>query len=141
MEKTMASIANQLKQINFHAIQPLLFKQIERFENEFYKLKNKHSNTLEELEHQEYTLDLLRKKDDDHLVDISKRLTGILKNHGQDKMIEELLLARAKIMDHFTLAYMAELKLNPSEIKLVQGIDSEGYVEIYFVKNSPIILD
>ena len=74
------------------------------------------------------------------LAEISKKLSKVLKTDGDDEMIAELQLHRATIMDHFTLAYMAELELKPSEIKLVQGINSDGYVEMYFVKNSLILM-
>lgn len=75
------------------------------------------------------------------LIEISKKLSKVLKKSGEDEMIAQLALDRAKVLDHFTLAYMGDLKLRPSEVKLVQGFNADGYFEMFFEKNSKIITD
>lgn len=75
------------------------------------------------------------------LIDISKRLNKTLKGSGEDEMISQLMLERAKIMDHFTLAYLADTGFKPSEIKLVQGMNNRTEMfEMYFEKITTIIL-
>lgn len=75
------------------------------------------------------------------LIDISKRLNKTLKGSGEDEMIAQLMLERAKIMDHFTLAYLADTGFKPSQIKLVQGMNNRTEMfEMYFEKITTIIL-
>ena len=81
----------------------------------------------------------ITKNDQESLIDISKKLNAIHKTLGEDRMFQQLMLHRAKIMDHFALAYMADTGFKPSEIKLVQGINEDGYVEMFFEKNSKIL--
>lgn len=75
------------------------------------------------------------------LIDLSKKLNVKLKSEGESAMVSELMLQRAKVMDHFTLAYLADTGFKPSEIKLVQGMNNQTEMfEMYFEKITNIIL-
>ena len=142
MEKNMAtSIANQLTAQGFNEADQLLFKRIKKLEESFYSQKNEIVQLKEDLEHKEYELDLLRKTDSDHLVDISKKLNKTVKSLGEDEMIKELVLIRGKVIDHFILAYSAETGLKPSELRLIQGVGEDGFVAIYFEKKDEVSND
>lgn len=135
----MKSLANQLKDYRVGDL-PTFSKNIEKFESAHYKLKNDHAELHENFAQLTYELSKLNQSHQLALTEISKKLNKTLKGFGDDAMVTELALSRAKVLDHFVLAYMAELGLKPSEIKMVQGFDKDGYVEVYFEKNSKILL-
>ena len=66
------------------------------------------------------------------LTDISKKLSEVLKNENTDELLSELMLYRAQALDHFTLAYMAEKGVLPSDIKMLSGYNKHGYYEVFF---------
>ena len=131
----MQSIANKLREINFDKSAPWTFERIEKFEIDHYKMKNDYADMRENLKQVKYELDQIKKDDKFQLTEISKKLSKTSKNSGQDEMMKDLALMRAKIMDHFMLAYLADTGLKPNEVKIVQGFNDEGYVEIYFEKS------
>ena len=70
---------------------------------------------------------------------MSKRLGKLIKNNELKEYVEQLLELKGKIIDQFTLAYMAETQLLPSQIKFIQETDEFGVVEFSFEKKSLII--
>ena len=143
----MRSIVHRLLKIDFDCLNPDLFKAIESLESNYYKLKNENADLDEQYEDLRYEsknlkieLDKLKTDDQKSLTDISKKLSNALKNEGEKEMIEIFVLNRAKILDHFTMAYVAELNLKPSQVKLVQGVGEDGFVEMFFEKHSNLIL-
>lgn len=139
----MKSLLNQLKEV-LSGKDPIPFldfgNQLNTFESNHYKLKNEHADLQEEYDQLKFEVQQVKQDDANWLVELSKKLAKTFKSGGADKMLAELTLHRAKIMDHFTMAYMAELNLKPSEVKLIQGINEQGYVEMYFEKNSLVLL-
>ena len=115
-------------------------KLIDKFETDHFKMKNEYSDLIEDFDQLKFELESIKKDDSNNLVNISKKLNKILKKSGEKEMVEQVLLQRAKILDHFTLAYLAETGLKPSEIKLVQGYDENGFFEMHFEKNTQIIM-
>ena len=136
----MKSLANRLVLIGFNSTNPELFEEIKKFETSHYMMGNVLKNVQEHNGKIHYELHQLKEDDLKALVDISKKLSITLKGLGEDEMIKEIMLMRAKIMDHFTLAYLAEMELPPSQIKLVQCVNANGEIEMYFEKHSNIIL-
>ena len=132
----MESLENKLKKSGYYLINPKLYAEIVDLENRFNGLKSDHMEGVEMIA--EY-----RKKenaDQDCLTDISRKLNTTLKNLGEDEMIKDLMLQRAKILDHFTMAYMADSKLKPKELKLIQSVNENNEIEMYFEKHSLIIV-
>lgn len=135
----MKSLANQFKENNL-ILSDELYQGLIDFESAHYKMKNEHSDLKEECEELKYSLKQIRENDENALTDISKKLSKVLKNEGEKELIAQFSLNRARIMDHFTMAYIAELKLKPSQVKLVQGVNEEGFIEMFFEKHSNLIL-
>jgi hypothetical protein len=73
------------------------------------------------------------------LVEISKKLAKTQKELGQDEMLAELMLERAKILDHFTMAYLADTGYKPSEIKLGTSM-SDNSIYFFFEKKDKLEL-
>lgn len=133
----MQSLANKLKESGYNIVNPKLFKEVEALENLYHATSNRNKDLAEE---NESLIFQIQNDDQKCLVDISKKLNETLKSVGQNEMINQLMLERAKILDHFTMAYMAELNLKPSEVKLIQSVNHNGDVEMYFEKHSNIIV-
>ena len=74
-----------------------------------------------------------------NLTAMSKKLNKNVIGKNMDEVAQEISLMRAKILDHFMMAYLAETGLKPNEVKMVHGTNSDGYFELYFVKNTKII--
>ena len=137
----MKSLSNQYKEIyKDQIINSSLAENISDFESEHYKVKNENTELKEDMEQIKFELDQLKKDDSNALVDISKKLSEALKSGGEDELLKQFALNRAKIMDHFTMAYIAELNLKPSQVQLVQGVNDDGEVVMYFEKHSTLIL-
>lgn len=143
----MRSLTNQYTDLHTNNKSLCFYKNIKSFESMHYKMANLFREHVErhdqlQFEHDQLKLELNKLKKDDQkiLTDISKKLNNVLKDQGEKELLIQLQLNRAKILDHFTLAYLSELDLKPSQIKLVQGVNDEGYVEMYFEKHSDLIL-
>lgn len=136
----MESLANKLIKSGYNVVNPKLFKEIESLEDKFYELENDHLETIERMGELRHERNELLKDDQNALVDISKKLSTTLKSLGEDEMLKELMLQRAKIMDHFTMAYLTEMELKPSQIKLIQSVNENNEIEMYFEKHSLIIV-
>lgn len=136
----MQSLENKLIESGYSIVNPKLFNEISKMENLYYGALNKNEDLFEERENLRFEIESLKKDDQKCLVDISKKLSTTLKSLGEDEMLKELMLQRAKILDHFTLSYLAEMELKPSQIKLIQSVNVNGEIEMYFEKHSNIIL-
>lgn len=135
----MKSIANEYWDSEKESM--CFFEKLEKFELNHYKQKNELAEAKEEIERLKFELTKFQADDILSLIDISKRLNKTLKGSGEDEMVSQLMLERAKIMDHFTLAYLADTGFKPSEIKLVQGMNNRTEMfEMYFEKITTIIL-
>lgn len=136
----MKSLVNQAKELLYKGETAAFIENLDNFETNHYELRNEYLNLEEEFDQLKYELAELKKSDSNALTDISKKLSKTLKNEGEKELVIQFQLNRAKIMDHFTMAYIAELNLKPSQVKLVQGVNDEGFVEMYFEKHSNLIL-
>jgi len=112
------TIVEKLKKIEFDLNYPNTFEYIEKMEAEYIERFDKHK---------------------DALTDVSKKLGKVIKAGGQAQMLAEMQLYRAEIMDHFALAYMEEMKLMPSQIKLVQEFVDDTF-QMYFVQKTGNII-
>lgn len=100
-------------------------------------------NRINELmaENEDLKTQLLERKAQDNLCEISKDLNKHLNDENLADFMAELIVLRNKIRDNFMLAYMAEENLSPSQLRCVNETDSAGIViGFYFEKKSNIIL-
>lgn len=141
----MKSILKMYKSI--HGDQKNIYSELSEFETEHYKLVNENRENIEQIDQLKFDLlnaitelDQIKTNDQNVLTDISKKLSSTLKIDGEDDLMTQFVFERSKIMDHFTMAYIAELKLKPSQVKLVQGVNEDGLIEMYFEKHSNLIL-
>lgn len=135
----MQSLENKLIESGYNLVNPDLFNQIVEMEKMYYGASNINLDLQEEINHLNFKFDQLQIDDQKCLVDISKKLSTTLKTFGEDEMLNQIMLMRAKILDHFTLAYISELKLKPSQVKLIQSVNNNNEIEMYFEKHSEII--
>lgn len=145
----MKSIISSYKTWHKDESYSLIFsKEIELLEDEFYQTKNSLADAKEEIKELQWQLkqskeevEELKSDDVANLTSISKKMSKVLKGNGEKAMIQEIALERAKILDHFSLAYLADSGLEIGNLQLVQGVDPQtGMFEIYFTKKTKIIL-
>ena len=136
----MKSLVNRFKELE--KWQNISFEvSLENFERDFYKLKNENADLKEEIKELKYQLKSIKEDDKNCLKNLSKKMVSVLKVSGEEELIKQITLERAKIIDHFTLAYLAESGANISQVKLVQDRDAlTGSIEMYFEKKTSIIL-
>lgn len=133
----MKSISNQLREFDV----PLsLLEKVEKFETDYYQNKNQILDLEENNELLQFNLNQVAENHSLQLVDISKKLSKTKKNLGDNEMLNEIMLQKAKIIDHFTMAYLAEMELKPSEIRMITNVTQDGEIQMYFEKHSDIIM-
>ena len=135
----MQSLTNRFSEIQIDLTHPQEFGRLSELESAYYRLKNENAQLVESNDQLKHELNEFQKNDEYQLSEISRKLKKEFKNLGEEKMLSKLVLMRSKILDHFTLAYIAELGCKPSEAKLIQEPGPDG-VELYFEKKTNIIL-
>ncbi len=133
----MKSLHSKLKEFD---ISQELLNDIQKFETDYYETKNQILDIIEENELLQFNLNQVAQNHSLQLTDISKKLNKTQKNLGENETLKEIMLQRAKILDHFTMAYMAEMELKPSKIRLVTNVTDNGEIQMYFEKHSDIIM-
>jgi ribosomal protein S3 len=106
------------------------------------KLANAHL-VIGELEkrNEELEAQIEDKKHDVELEKIKARLAEVFESEDQAEVMANFLIHRNNLLDNFRLAYMAEMELLPSQVKLVQRENEHGEIELFFDKNSKIITE
>jgi len=139
------SLANQLRAIKFDEQNPQLFGKIEQFEDYYYQLKNACEDLKEDLKRISWDLAQTKESDRANLDRLSKKINKSFKDYGDDEGMNILLLNRNRIMDHFFLAYIADLsndektRLSPRQVKMIQEVVGSE-IHIYFKRYSGDIL-
>ena len=139
-------LEDELEQARYREKQLLI--EADKYENKFQELE-KTNNELHE-EKLELMHQVTRNTHKDELIEISKKIKNKMKKdlRGiQEKeknalvgWLAEVQLLKATILDHFTMAYMADSGLGPKDVKLLQNKLPNGSVEFIFEKNSSIIM-
>ena len=106
----------------------------------FKSLEEKHSILLEDADYLFIKSEIDKMEAQYQLGEISKTISKTFKEGELKRYVEEMIKLKAKIIDQFCLAYIAEKELSPSQVQFVQHVDEHGAIEMFFEEKRSILL-